>query len=573
MVVGSDFAVPVQVGVHSFDGAACCAVVNLLVNLESVWSVACLIHHYGRRLHIAHICIGCVGLGGEAQVRNLVIKPCGVECGCPAPVLRFDNIGVQCNFNALGTDVAHICKHRFVKIDACGNGYSGKKVVGLARKVVNGAAEAVVQETEVDTEVPALRGFPAQVAVVCLGAQCRNPLAVEIIVGSLETLGIVGYIRIVRDAVLLTGYTVACTNLKVVHNRTDAFEEVLASYSPCKRYRRECAPPVCLGESRATVATESGGKEILAVESVVYASVVRQQRVALVVGRSHIGLFAGVVESWICGIVVAPVLVVVAHGRVEARADSVEVLVVVGIDGKKTVVVLLRSLLIVVAPGVVTLEGVLVHINRTFAVRVVVAPGNMQTQFGKRMQTVIYVHITYKTVYVRHIVVVHEHANGIGDGALPGMAGTVYNLVETAEFVGVVAVHRLCEVICASIPDGSAVGGAVMGVGSLPADVYAQMVVEETRRKVHIRRITGGIVGAQYTVLVHGAEADAERKPRGGASSYAYIIVRAESALEYLVVPVRVRCAEQRKLRRCAEGFHCAAELVYGKIRSIFRCV
>ena len=104
-------------------------------------------------------------------------------------------------------------------------------------------------------------------------------------------------------------------------------------------------------EAARAVATECGGEQIAVVVGVVYASVVGEKGVTLIVRLAGVGKVAGLIEGVVGGIIITPLLVVVTYSGVEGRVDRFEILVIVGIYGEKLVGVLLWAFGVIVTSG------------------------------------------------------------------------------------------------------------------------------------------------------------------------------------------------------------------------------
>ena len=135
-IVAVYLTVAVKVGIQTLDGSSVLSI-YLLVEPEGVRCVTGLVDHNGCGFSVAYVSVGNIAGSVEREVGNLVVQPCGVECGVPAEVLGVDDVCVERDFNTLGIYVAHVGEHFLGEVDARRNGHCCQKVFGLAGIVVD----------------------------------------------------------------------------------------------------------------------------------------------------------------------------------------------------------------------------------------------------------------------------------------------------------------------------------------------------------------------------------------------------------------------------------------------------
>lgn len=194
-----------------------------------------------------------------------------VEVGGPAEVAVLDIDAVDVDFKTAVSDFADILPLRTETGDVCE--FLGKeKVLGILDEEVGGNVEAVVEETEVETNVGSCGAFPFQVLVgELLGVENGDELLAE----AELAVGIKVHREVVGDAVV-TYLAPAGAELEI---REDGliFHEVFVRDTPCSGERGEVAPLVGLGEYSRTVGTDGRGEEVAAVVVVVRTGEEREQ--------------------------------------------------------------------------------------------------------------------------------------------------------------------------------------------------------------------------------------------------------------------------------------------------------
>ena len=255
-------AVTVTVDKLTFDGVAV-NIVNLLVNVEAVSGVS---HHVGLDVGT---CTGrdatgsneVTGIVTVGKLGDLVLVPGDVEVGCPCEVTCHDRTSVDVELDTGVLKVTDVGVHCIGQVRSCGNGGPGQQVLGLALVDLKVTCDAVVEESEVDTEVPCGCFLPLDVGVVTVRLDNIDESALSVGddvgigsgVGSRVTVVTYCIDRHAGEEVvayiLLTGDTPAGTDLKVAEHAACGFHEGFVDYTPCKRNRRECTPAMILGET------------------------------------------------------------------------------------------------------------------------------------------------------------------------------------------------------------------------------------------------------------------------------------------------------------------------------------
>ena len=302
------------------------------------------------------------GCGEHVVARPLVVREAGhligvvahVERDVPTPVLGADDVGCNLKLDTLVLYRTHVgnlagderrCRH----IDA------EQQVIGLLVVPVEAATDAAVEETKVKSDVVLGGLLPLQVGIRILCWQDDGDLVAAYQIAVRRSCQCVE--RLVVADFLVAGDTEAVAKLQVVHG-FPAPEMLLADAPRCC-CRREEAPLVVGTESARSVATHGSCEQVAVVVVVVYASVERDELVALHIARRSIEA-AGSTD-----VVVFELVRKEALGRREA-AVVLEVLVRITVHGVDIVLV---ELLVVLQDEVEQLGVVLHLLHRGVAVQ------------------------------------------------------------------------------------------------------------------------------------------------------------------------------------------------------------
>ena len=346
-VVVVDDAVGVLVDVYAFEGIAV-GVIYLLVYPVGVRSLA---YDLLLDVHAADVAGGHVGAFG--QTGDLVAVPCEVEVRVPCEVAGHDGTRVDVELYTGVGEVAEVDVADVREVGTCGIVGPYEQVGRLAAVPVEATVDAVVEESEVDADVPCVGFLPLQVSIVLLGIcylyVVGSTVGVDAdgigvrLVGEDVVDGEIG--EVVAAKVLLAGDTVLGAELEFAQHAACAFHEVFLKYLPAEGHGGECAPAVVLAEARRTVPAHGGCEEVAVLQGVVDTAEERHELIAaLVVGLGRV-LVAGILADRLVGgigdagvnlaVVVArevEALPVVAGGHIEVRLDGFERLVVVEIE-------------------------------------------------------------------------------------------------------------------------------------------------------------------------------------------------------------------------------------------------
>ena len=97
----------------------------------------------------------------SVEVLDLILVPRPYEVGTPCKVFRYDVLRVDGNLKTLVSGLTHI--HIYIRVTGNLRKVALQQQVGGRRCIeVDVTVDAVVQETEVDTDVEGLGGLPTQ---------------------------------------------------------------------------------------------------------------------------------------------------------------------------------------------------------------------------------------------------------------------------------------------------------------------------------------------------------------------------------------------------------------------------
>ena len=146
------------------------------------------------------------------------------------------------------------------------NGESDEQVFRGVDVAFQTTIQFAVEEREVDTEVTGNRRFPLQVGI-SHGLR-RSPVVVDS-VHPRSGLVLVKLYELPHGDIVVTGCTVAQTELQVSQPVLGAFHKRLRRDTPCNSDRGEVTPAVALSELRGGIGTECSAHQILVLVVVV----------------------------------------------------------------------------------------------------------------------------------------------------------------------------------------------------------------------------------------------------------------------------------------------------------------
>ena len=251
-----------------------------------------------------------------------------------------------------------------------------------------------------------------------------------------------------------------------------------------------------------------------------------------------------------------PVLVVVTGCQIHITLDIFEILCIVGIEGKQTVLILLRTILVIATAQrlilVVALCCVGRNINGSVALGIVSTHGSMEFEFWQEMNLVIYIHWTDEAAYLTlWIIQIHQTAR-VSYTGIHWIAVSIECLVIATIFV-VAGINRDGWVECGSCPYGATIIEWVVIEGSLGIDSQLQVILEEARSQYHVTCPALYIVLANQTALVVIAYRHTEWQPLVDAAAHAEVIICTEGCTVNLIIPVGIGSTEQWLLVICTK--------------------
>ena len=458
--------------------------------------------------------------------------------------------------------VAHVGRNGLAELCACGCRHRSYEVLCLARVEVERARDAVLEKSEVEAHVPRVGGLPLEVRHVSLRSVSLYPCAVDESLRTRSTVCVDRQVVVVAAYLLLTRNAVRSAQLEVAQHFV-LLQELLVAHRPAQADRREGAPTVVASEARAAVATHCSRQQITSVERVVHTTVVREQRVAVVLSLMCLQLVARDVVFGRLGCGRLPVLVVVTDCSVYVALRSLEVMAVVGIHGEQVVLLLLRTVVVAVAAVEVVGCSIVGNYGVTLALSHVRSHGSVHLHVGEEVQLVVYIEVADESSHGAACVVhVDKSARvALSCRRVDRIAACVERLGVSAQLVRARA-HGQGGVERSSSPDSVAVVERVLGDRALSVERQLQMVVEETRVEHQAARETLRLVAADDAVLVGVAQRGAERQTLHDVAREREVVVCRERRAVDLVEPVGVRRTEQRLLRVGALRVNDRAELV-----------
>ena len=195
-----------------------------------------------------------------------------------APVRRLHRYSADREFQSLVSDGTHIGHQLVAEIGAHRYLYRIQEVPGIAYIGIDASAETVMEESEIDSDIPRHRGLPPDLRVISLRIKHSHIVLRSHIIFMIriDVDVVAGQMGIISDSVLLTCKSCGKTQLQCSDIFSISKERFLLQV-PCKSSGREEAPPVRLGELAGSVTSGCECKHILRVYRPVQTAVERHQ--------------------------------------------------------------------------------------------------------------------------------------------------------------------------------------------------------------------------------------------------------------------------------------------------------
>ena len=177
------------------------------------------------------------------QLCNFGSIPGKITADSPFPILILHRNHVDTDFQTFTLHITDIGFNHIGKVASGRNEYLIQQVFGSTPVVINRTGDAVVQETIVDTDIISFGSLPFNVGVITIRTIRIIPFISELIasfrIGYCESC----HIRIVVQNILLSGLSVAQTQLQVRQNIRISQESFLADFPP-QCHGREQSPTI-----------------------------------------------------------------------------------------------------------------------------------------------------------------------------------------------------------------------------------------------------------------------------------------------------------------------------------------
>ena len=500
-----DFAITIQVCVSALDRLARLWIVELMIYIKHVWLIS--LGEYLELVSIdrwTYLHIGLTSTLGKRKVLHLHVLPGEVVAQVPLPVLGLDRSCIQGNLDTLAIYITYVGKDSLWEVGTCCCRNRSQQILGLAGIEIDGTTDTTIQESKVETEVPGGSCLPLQVWNVCLRTISCNILSVDECLGTCYTGCIDRKIVVVADTFLLTGYTIAGTELQVRNNLV-VLQPRLLCQGPSQSYRWEGTPTGILRETGRGIATDCSSQEIFSIEGVVDTTVVWQHHVTVI--RSLHGRKGCTCRT--LGIIkrcsTLPILVIVTSCQVHITLDILEILCIVGIESKQAVLVLLRTILVIAtAQGLILVEWLCCiarNINGTITLGIICTNGSMELEVWQKMNLVIYIHRTDETAHLTLWIIKIHQTTWVSHTRIYWIAISIESLV-IATIAVITWIYRNGWVECCSSPYCTTVIERVVIECTLGVDGQLQVILEEARSQHHVTCPALNIVLAHKTALV-----------------------------------------------------------------------
>ena len=175
-----------------------------------------------------HVVGVVVGIG---QPGDFVVVPGGVEGEVPREVVGHDGLGVDAELHAVVLQRTDVLDEAGAEVGAYGNLHLVDEVLGLAVVSVEASGDASVEEAEVESDVPGSSCFPFQIGHIGTGTVGMNVSVTHAGFRTVLALSVNRQVIIIADTVLLSGHTIAGTELQVTQYFI-VFQERFFCHSP-----------------------------------------------------------------------------------------------------------------------------------------------------------------------------------------------------------------------------------------------------------------------------------------------------------------------------------------------------
>ena len=203
-----------------------------MIDVEHIGGIS-----FGQRLYLIAVniradrSISCGSTGYERQVLYFHLLPCHIETDIPVPVFSLNRGCVYAEFDTLTVYISYVCSDITIEgRPGCG-GNRGNQVLCLAGVVVEATCNAVFQEAEVESDVPGSSCFPFQIGHIGTGTVGMNVSVTHAGFRTVLALSVNRQVIIIADTVLLSGHTIAGTELQVTQYFI-VFQERFFCHSP-----------------------------------------------------------------------------------------------------------------------------------------------------------------------------------------------------------------------------------------------------------------------------------------------------------------------------------------------------
>ena len=387
------------------------------------------------------------------------------------------------------------------------------------------------------------------------------------------TEGVDRLVAIVGDTILLSGHTVAKTELQVADG-LHLLEEGLLLDLPCQSDGGEDTPAVLGCKARGAVGTYGRGDEVAVEERVIDTTVKGYKRIPRhIVGEDRLivldpsGSLVGVLV-----ILGEPVLVGVARHHIECTEEGIRLRLIIDVEVEELIRLLLAVPVVETALADL-LIGVLIEgscrgdVDGAVPHAIVVSKVEVHAQSLDERDLVGDHRVGDDAAGGASVLFLHEEGKGIarGEGAGDHLAIVIGPSEEPVAAEGlvdrIIGHDRLRGIHPDSSINGSLVGIAISGVGTLDIQRHGEVVIEEVGREAEVPGDALHVVRLEDPLLVVVTYRHAVGEPGGGATD-ADVIVRTKGGLVDGALPVGILLAEHSDILRIATLLHDLADLV-----------
>ena len=242
-------------------------------------------------------------LVGTTQLLQLIFLIREIHTGIEGEVLCLNDVTTNSQFESHISHGSHISQQFFVGERGDRHRIGIKHIRSLGSVPVEGYIETLLEHREVETGIKCLLYLPLQIRIA-VGGNCKS-CTCSTIDGSYTIRLHQGERSIRINGILITGYTISCTNLEIIYLLDFLHPRLIADY-PCQGSRREPAPLLTITQLRRTIGTNIDGSDVFVSQHIVDTSHIRAQGifgvVRLQITPAHIGSSLHVIELEVVGI-------------------------------------------------------------------------------------------------------------------------------------------------------------------------------------------------------------------------------------------------------------------------------